>query len=280
MTVCVAIKVHDCIVFAADSALSTSSTTPHGMSLVDNVWRHGLKVFNVHRNLPIVAMFAGMANFGPMSITNLAKDFRSKLMDASSDFNATSYTLEEVSNQAFTFFKSEYRKIFKEPLEGLSFSLWIGGYSHNNLHGEIWKITMVNGQWEKPLQVVMPSTSNMIVWGGQTQAIDRLIRGFDPQLVSILQEQLHSSQIKTMESSITDLATPLVHPSMPIQDAINLADFLVDMTKRYVAFLPGADTVSGDTDIATVTKHEGFKWIQRKHYYPQHLNSKEKGHVT
>ncbi len=59
---------------------------------------------------------------------------------------------------------------------------------------------------------------------------------------------------------------------MPVQDAINLAEYLVDVTKKYFAFLPGADIVAGDTDIATVTKHEGFKWIRRKHYYSPQFN--------
>ena len=67
---------------------------------------------------------------------------------------------------------------------------------------------------------------------------------------------------------------------MPVQDAIDLADFLVDMTTKYFAFLPGADIVAGDTDIATVTKHEGFKWIRRKHYYPAHLNRRTTDHAT
>ena len=73
---------------------------------------------------------------------------------------------------------------------------------------------------------------------------------------------------------------PLVHSSMPVQDAINLADFLVDVTKRYVSFLPLANVVGGDTDIATVTKYEGFKWIKRKHYYHEHLNRRDTDHAA
>ncbi|PPD15135.1 MAG: hypothetical protein CTY25_07615 [Methylobacterium sp.] len=65
---------------------------------------------------------------------------------------------------------------------------------------------------------------------------------------------------------------------MPIQDAIELADFLVDVTKRYFRFKPGADTVGGDTDIAVVTRYERFKWIKRKHFYPAELNPRETGH--
>ena len=275
MTVCVAIKVHDCIVFAADSAVSMTTATQDGGFVVSNVWKHGLKVFNLHRDLPIVAMTAGLGNFGAMSISNLAKDLRIGLMGQLCRDN---YTLEEVANCAKLYFEAEYIKAHASPIPHNSFEFWIGGYSHDNQHGEIWKIESHDGDWHNPTQLVLPGTSSQVLWGGQIQAISRLLLGFDPQLnqiVSILTED----QRQLLDSELQKIQTPLVNASMPVQDAIDLADFLVDLTKRYVAFLPGADTVGGDTDIATVTKHEGFKWIRRKHYYPSHLNRRETGHV-
>ena len=76
MTICVAVKVHDCIVFGADSASSLMVTTAEGQSGISNVWQHGIKVFNLHKGLPIVAMTCGMGHFGSASISNLAKDLR------------------------------------------------------------------------------------------------------------------------------------------------------------------------------------------------------------
>jgi hypothetical protein len=75
------------------------------------------------------------------------------------------------------------------------------------------------------------------------------------------------------------LTSQLCLPTMPVQDAIELAEYLVETTKGYYRFLPGADIVGGDTDIAVVTRHEGFKWIKRKHYYPAHLNPLETDHA-
>jgi hypothetical protein len=71
----------------------------------------------------------------------------------------------------------------------------------------------------------------------------------------------------------------LVEPAMPMQTAVALAEFLAETVKAYVGFQPGPDTVGGPTDIATVTKHEGFKWIKRKHYYPPELNPLETDHA-
>lgn len=280
MTVCVAIKVYDCIVFAADSAVSTSFVTQEGLNVYNNVWKHGIKVFNLHRKLPIVAMSAGLANFGPMSVTNLAKDFRSELMDGSDNFSPDSYTLEDVSKRALSFFKNAYEN-YSQHVEGFSFGFWIGGYSGNKKQGEIWKIEMTDGKWHNPNQLVAPETDSRVLWGGQTNAIYRLVLGYDPQIYQILESQkLDDDQIENIQKELLNIQTPLIHSSMPVQDAINVADFLVEMTKKYVKYLPGADTVGGDTDIATVTKHEGFKWISRKHYYSRHLNTRDTDHAT
>jgi hypothetical protein len=42
----------------------------------------------------------------------------------------------------------------------------------------------------------------------------------------------------------------------------------------YVPF-PGADTIGGDIDICVVTKHVGFSWVRRKHYFNTALNPAE-----
>ena len=68
------------------------------------------------------------------------------------------------------------------------------------------------------------------------------------------------------------LYLPLVSPAMPIQDAIDLTEFLADMTKKVFRFRAVPEYVGGDIDVATITKYENFRWIKRKHYYPLALN--------
>ena len=56
---------------------------------------------------------------------------------------------------------------------------------------------------------------------------------------------------------------------MPIQDAIDLARFLVETTigfVRFAVFLP--KSVGGAVEIAAITKHEGFRWVQSKRLHP------------
>ena len=70
------------------------------------------------------------------------------------------------------------------------------------------------------------------------------------------------------------LQAHIVFAPMPIQDAIDLAEFLVHSAIMFSRFNPRAQIVGGPIEIAAITKHEGFKWIKRKHYYDEKLNPK------
>jgi hypothetical protein len=61
-------------------------------------------------------------------------------------------------------------------------------------------------------------------------------------------------------------------PMVPIQDAIDLAEYLVNATSAFAKFRRGAATVGGPVESAAITKHEGFKWVKRKHYFNSDLN--------
>jgi len=72
---------------------------------------------------------------------------------------------------------------------------------------------------------------------------------------------------------IGKLLIPVVLAAMPIQDAIELATFMVETTIRFVRFNLRAETVGGPVEVAVITKHEGFKWVKRKLFYTGELNA-------
>jgi hypothetical protein len=277
------VKVHDCIIFAADSASSLVGVDASGKPEVLNVWAHGNKVFNLFKGKPIAAMTCGMGHMGAASIGNLAKDFRRQITKGIGGpaIDPENYTIEEVVGRAKQFYEERYATINPPPPNPHSFEFWVGGYDAGADNGEIWKIRLADGTWDDPARIASKDEDGQIAWGGQPKPIQRVIMGFDAELGDALKAAgLPEPTIQPLLQQVAQrLLTPLVHAAMPVQDAIALADFAVDLTKRYFAFLPGADIVGGDTDIATVTKHEGFKWVRRKHYYPVELNPRETDHV-
>jgi hypothetical protein len=67
-------------------------------------------------------------------------------------------------------------------------------------------------------------------------------------------------------------AAPLSLPAMPIQDAIDVARFCVETAAKYARYGMRPETIGGPIELAAITKHEGFKWVARKHYYTEELN--------
>lgn len=282
MTICVAVKVHDCLVLAADSATSLIGTDQNGQPTIVNVYAHGNKVFNLVKGQPIAAMTCGAGNIGRSSISSLAKELRRRLSKPVSEggLDPDAYTMADVADRARSLlFDETYALLDPVPANGASLEFWIGGYGADRIDAELWKIVIENGTCPVPQQQ-MAGQDSFIVWSGQPEALNRLLLGYSSGVVdALVSGGLEADKIEPVETLIRSFtSTPLVSAPMPTGDAIALADFLVDVTKRYVHFRDGADTVGGDTDIATVTRYEGFKWIKRKHFYPRDLNM-ETDHV-
>jgi hypothetical protein len=89
----------------------------------------------------------------------------------------------------------------------------------------------------------------------------------------LAEEGMTSDKIDLAEQMlISKLAVPVVLAAMPIQDAIDLAAFMVETTIRFVRFNLRAETVGGPVELAVITKHEGLKWVQRKLFFTGELN--------
>lgn len=277
MTVCVAVKVYDCIVFAADSASSLVSNDPTtGQAYIANVYVHGNKVFNLRKGLPIAAMTCGMGNIGAMSIGTLAKELREKFCSDEPDWaiDPQNYSMQEIADKARKFFyEVYYHGLVDKPAGDHELQFWLGGNGSAETHGEIWRITIRNGTCDPP-ELIAGQGEFKISYAGQPEAINRIVSGYSQELPkALLDAGLDPANLDAMLAHIESRTyAQLVSPAMPVSDAIALADFLVETTKQFVRFLPGADVVGGETDICVVNKHEGFKWVRRKHHFSADLN--------
>lgn len=277
MTICVGVKVNDGIVFVADSASSLAQTGLNGQQIISRVYNHGNKVFNLYRGLPIAAMTCGLGAFGSESISTIAKGIRVEMMSGGID--PKNYNIEQVTTFARERFLFKFQALDANVRSAASFEFIVGGCSSENGGGEIWKFQFTNGDAPEPVCIVATGQSD-IIWAGQPEACVRLVLGISSQTFGVLmQAGLNEEQSTALVQAIRAQSTAqLVEPAMPIRDAIALGEFLAQTTASFVKFLPGADTVGGDLDIATVTKYEGFRWIRRKHFYPPELN-RETDHV-
>ena len=277
MTIAISLKVNDGLVLAADSA-STLMARDGG---VVNVYNNAIKVFNLYKGLPIGAITWGSGGIGSASISTLAKDFRRRLMGQDPQkkndwvLNRDSYTILDVAQKLKQFIYDEnYQLAFKDWPQKPVLGFIIAGYSSGENMAEEYQIDIGNGSCSEP-RLIHPKDASGIAFNGEIDAIHRLIKGCSIGLPVVLEKHLgvKKEEIPPIMNLICGrLQIALIEPAMPFQDAIDLAEFLIDLTIKFSRFKPGAPTVGGPIELAAISKHEGFKWISRKHYYDRQLN--------
>lgn len=281
MTVALAIKVHDGIVLAADSATSMMSSRPDGSASVINIYNNANKLFNLHKGLPIGALTWGLGNLGPASISTLSKDLRRRFHGPDDwKLDRDSYTMSEVVARVEEFlaerYDSSYGQLPEAERPAMDLGFLTAGYSAGTDDPELYEV-IVTSAGVTCTPILVDDTGAQ--WWGQPEAIARILLGLSLDTTTALQNVgVQGEQAQLLSTALTQqLAQPFVQPAMPIQDAIDLAEFLVNATVQYVRFAPGELTVGGPIDIATITKHEGFKWVARKHFYHRKLNPYTEG---
>lgn len=113
MTIAVAVKVHDGLVLAADSASTLIGRDLTGSSeAVINVYNTANKVFNLRKEFPIGAVTWGSGSIGPASISTLVKDLRGRFAGedpvySSWELDRRKYTIEGVAQKLREFMYEE-----------------------------------------------------------------------------------------------------------------------------------------------------------------------------
>jgi len=292
VSIAVLIGVHDGVVLAADSASTLSFPVPPGVVLpagqqgiVGNVYDNANKIFNLVKGLPIGCITFGSGNIGNASIGTLIKDLRKKMTDVPDEmsFNPKQYKMSDVVDILAKFLAEECNKLEPAAKATINAGFLLGGYSKPGDLGESWSVEISKGV-PQPAKILREPNTAGVSWGGQTEALQRLMLGFSPgifdTLAKVAQPPQNPNDMAQKLSPLlaARLQAPMVFAPMPIQDAIDLARFMVHAAVMFSRFVPGPNVVGGPVEIAVITKHENFKWISRKHYYDQSLN-KEPAHV-
>jgi len=266
MTVIVSVKINDGIVMASDSASTFTNT---------QVYEHAEKILNLVKGLPIGVMATGDGGIGSESLTTLLKDLCKRFGDKKDAMyvDPGSYTIDVVAHRLHEF-------LFKEkslPAGGTaSILLRVCGYSAGRPLPEIWQVQLQGATFYEVL-LVHPEGDFGVNWDGQYDALNRLILGTPTNFEDIAVDWGMPRQNAGNLGAAMRLKAheTLAIPTMPIQDAIDLARFLVEVTIGFTKFsiMKQPKAVGGPIEIAIITKHEGFRWVQRKHFYPAELNA-------
>jgi hypothetical protein len=263
MTICVSVKIAEGLVLAADSAVMVLGkiNTPQGEGegLIQS-FQFANKVTHF-KNYPIGIMNWGSGSIGDRSIQSLIMEFEYAYPDKAEN---ESYTVAEIADKLLIFIKERYDAAYtsgKKP----SLGIFIGGFSAKEFFpdtyfyefpkSQAWAIVRPNREDGRP-----SFGSN---WFGQTDALIRLFKGYDIRSLEELVKR--GADKKILEKWVQDAVSELliIFDGMPLQDAIDYAEYAVQVVIGRFRFGPGPALCGGDIDIAVVTPGN-FEWAKRK----------------
>ena len=264
MTICVSVKVAEGLVLAADSAvtLQGSIKTPQGRGTgIIQQFNYANKVTRF-KDYPIGVMSWGLASVNDRSIQSLIMEFEHSFPAMEIQ---DSFTVLGIANKLKEFIEQRYNAAFPSSGQRPSLGMLVGGYSHNEFFADEYTYEYSSS---KAWQLVRPPKPDSkpsfgADWFGQTDALTRLIKGYDVAALNELVKRGADKQ--TVEKWVNDAVgeLPLVFDGMPLQDAIDFANYSVQVVIGRFRFAAGPPLCGGDIDIAVVTPTV-FRWAQRK----------------
>jgi hypothetical protein len=198
--------------------------------------------------MPIGVLLAGDAAINNKAFIDVLKDFGAQHASRNGHgvLDKANYTVEGVVRRLQDYLRS----MAPMQVATLRSTLIIGGYSAGRDTPEVWNLIFDSQEGVSVSQIWSP-TEYGVCWEGSGECLHRLL----------------SDEFNTGPDGENELSSPtVVTPGMPIHDAIGLTRFLMEATIGYVRFRADLQpkTVGGPIDMAVITKHEGFRWVQRK----------------
>jgi hypothetical protein len=175
-----------------------------------------------------------------------------------------SYTVNAVADELLKFIKERYDAAY-QGAQKLSIGLFIGGYSANKFFPDDFTYEFPQSKTWVAVRPNRPDgrPSFGANWFGLIDALVRLIKGYDlASLEELIKRGVDKKIIgKWIADSVSEL--PLIFDGMPLQDAIDFAEYAVQVVIGRFRFGPGPPLCGGDIDIAVVTPGN-FEWAKRK----------------
>ena len=263
MTICISIKVPDGLVLAADSMSSYPVFNPatQGWDIVQS-YSYANKLIQVGRE-SIGVLVWGAGSLQRRSMENLVEDFARQSRPSGKSQVAA------IAAELATFIKSVYDQEHPDPTKGPGLGFLVGGYDDQHPFARQWAFELPTTP--KPVELLADAKNRPqfgVQWFGQTDALVRLLHGFDFRLIQGLKDKGFDSAKVDDFFSAQNLVTSkipydIIFDGMPLQDAIDYAAYLIHVVKGRFRFVVGPKVCGGPVDVAVV-KPGRFEWIRRK----------------
>ena len=256
--------------------------------IVTEVWGGVTKMFPLSDDPPVAATTAGLAKLNNRTMSSLAEEFKEK------EKTRSRVNVEAIAKDFFRFVRKQFETHYEgypapeEVWEGPQFL--VGGFGRDDPHPSLYRVSVTKKSAQESVREEFPKGESGVSWAGQADSVERLIRGYDSLLRrSVLKgvedalRQQHEKMSKAMARNLQELAEVLGgdvpedlefripkrqkvslpwdygrieidYSNLPLQSAVDLTAFLVNMQSGKSKFARGVGTVGGRTHVGVVTR--------------------------
>ena len=271
MSVVIVVKVSEGLVLAADSAailmgkISGPDVEQEG---VLKTFFNAKKLLQIG-DLPIGVLTWGHAFIGPRTLESLVREWEHDDHWESSEQYKQKHEIafkvrkcaEGLLEHLTRVHAGEFSDLPKEQQPGIG--MIVAGYSEGEFFPEIWRFVVPFDEEVHDQRPDIDGKPNFgASWFGMTEPIVRLHFGRDDKAIKAVSEKFGIP-----EAEIRDILIPLQYPvpfaQMPVQDAIEYANYMINVVIGRYRFVLGPEFCGGEIDIAAITQRK-FNWISRK----------------
>ncbi|HUA13134.1 MAG TPA: hypothetical protein VL989_01395 [Candidatus Sulfotelmatobacter sp.] len=246
------------IVLAADSRLTVTmknELADGSKTVIPNYYDNAVKVLNLTKPHNYVAATTyGAGTIGQRTAHSYLKEFQASLGNRR-------LATKTFAQKLLDFYKKQWGEVeHSEDEDKLYFQ--VAGIDATELYGEAYLVTIPDSTSPHTL---IEKGSFSLAWGGQTDTVYRLAKGYDALIAQELNDSNLSEEDKQMVLQILnskELNLPIHLYSL--QDCIDLARFLIDSTVKAQSLSVGIRGVGGSIDVGCITRHKDFWFIARK----------------
>jgi hypothetical protein len=305
MTINIAISVSEGLVMAADS-LSQISVGDDVHSLHQSVE----KITEI-RGRPIAVMINGLGEIEKRTIISLIRQFE---FDEYQKQNTPirKWPVSVLTSNLSATLQQRYDSAFENSEDRPSLGVIVGGYSWGEFFPELFEINFAERATRQivPSDSGPPRGEERIKYWGHISALERIYRGYDPIALSEglaivrLKAHLadHGEYLKDLQTErVKELLEEfLAHPTdedalvmerlrvlgssmemqhrlrgMPLQEAVEFADYLGQTAIGYDRFCQGNPAVGGKLDVVAI-QPDGLHWYRRKPFLKKMARARQR----
>jgi len=213
--------------------------------------------------------FVGAVTFGvgaigtqaPRTVHSFLPEFEAKLSAESKE----RLSVEEFASKLGDFFLAQWNALMPTntpPQEQIIF--FVGGLDPDAPYGRVFEVHIPSSP--KPREWHATAGEFGPIWGGQREFVDRLLKGYDGQILDILKSEVAIPQDaeQRLMTKLAQLTAQIPFQFLPLQDSIDLCIFLIRTTITLQTWQIGVRGVGGAIDVATITRTGGFQPVQQK----------------